>query len=59
MIEEAAAAVSFSEALDLLDVVGNGLQQVLELHLQQRKKKKECGRKEVRCRGECMKIKEI
>lgn len=33
VVEEAAAAVPFPETLDLLDVIGNGLQQVSELHL--------------------------
>lgn len=34
MVEEVAATVSFTEVLDLLDVIRNGLQQVMKLHLQ-------------------------
>lgn len=33
VVEEAAAAVSFSEVLDLLDVIGDRLQQVTQLRL--------------------------
>lgn len=35
VVEEAAATVSFSEALNLLDVIWNRLQEVLELCLQE------------------------
>lgn len=41
VVKEAAAAVSFPEALDLLDVIRNGLQQVMKFRLHKKKKKKD------------------
>lgn len=41
VVEEAAAAVSLPESLDLLDVIRNGLQQVAELRLHEEEDKEE------------------
>lgn len=48
MVEEAAAAVPFAEALDLLDVIRNWLQQVMQLRLKKKKKKKGGSRRDSR-----------
>lgn len=41
VVEEAAAAVSFPERLDLLDVIRNGLEQVTELRLHEKEEEEE------------------
>lgn len=46
VVEEAAAAVSFPERLDLLDVIRNGLEQVTELRLHEKEEEEEDKEKE-------------